>query len=65
MHVESYQWQIGLERILILPLAPCGFDTPYLGIIIDVVGPPSAEVCRKVANFPQVNDLSFTNPWVA
>src|SRR3954468_17274879 len=32
MHVESYQWQIGLERILILPLAPCGFDTPYLSL---------------------------------
>ena len=30
MYVESYQWQIGLERILILPLAPCGFDTPFL-----------------------------------
>src|SRR3954465_5479768 len=30
--VESYQWQIGLERILILPLAPCGFDTPYLSL---------------------------------
>ena len=29
MYVESYQWQIGLERILILPLAPYGFDTPY------------------------------------
>ena len=28
MYVESYQWQIGLEKILILPLAPCGFDTP-------------------------------------
>ena len=25
-------WQIGLERILILPLAPCGFDTPYLSL---------------------------------
>ena len=22
----------GLERILILPLAPCGFDTPYLSL---------------------------------
>ena len=32
VHVESYQWQIGLERILILPLAPCGFDTPYLSL---------------------------------
>ena len=32
MYVESYQWQIGLERILILPLAPCGFDTPYLSL---------------------------------
>ena len=32
MHVESYQWQIGLERILIVPLAPCGFDTPYLSL---------------------------------
>ena len=32
MYVESYQWQIGLERILILPLALCGFDTPYLSL---------------------------------
>ena len=32
MYIESYQWQIGLERILILPLAPCGFDTPYLSL---------------------------------
>ena len=32
MYVESYQWQIGLERILILPLAACGFDTPYLSL---------------------------------
>ena len=32
MYVESYQWQIGLERISILPLAPCGFDTPYLSL---------------------------------
>ena len=32
VHVESYQWQIGLEGILILPLAPCGFDTPYLSL---------------------------------
>ena len=32
MYVESYQWQIGLERILILPLTPCGFDTPYLSL---------------------------------
>ena len=29
---QSYHWQIGLERILILPLAPCGFDTPYLSL---------------------------------
>ena len=29
---ESYHWLIGLERILILPLAPCGFDTPYLSL---------------------------------
>ena len=32
VYVESYQWQIGLERILILPLDPCGFDTPYLSL---------------------------------
>ena len=32
MYVESYQWLMGLERILILPLAPCGFDTPYLSL---------------------------------
>ena len=32
VYVGSYEWQIGLERILILPLAPCGFDTPYLSL---------------------------------
>ena len=32
VYVELYQWQIGLEIILILPLAPCGFDTPYLSL---------------------------------
>ena len=31
-------------------------------LLVDVVGPPSAEVCRIVANFPQVDDLSFINP---
>ncbi|SPT21052.1 unnamed protein product [Triticum aestivum] len=27
------------------------------------VGPPSAEFCRTVTNFPQVDDLRFINPW--
>ena len=27
--------------------------------LVDVVGPPSAEFCRTVANFPQVDDLRF------
>ena len=31
-------------------------------LLVDVVGPPSAEVCRTVANFPQVDDLRFINP---
>ena len=35
------------------------------GRYIDVVGPPSAEVCRTVANFSQVDDLRFINPWEA
>ena len=30
-------------------------------LLVDVVGPPSAEVCRTVANFPQVDDLRFIN----
>ena len=34
-------------------------------LLVDVVGPPSAEVCRTVANFPQVDDLRFINPWEA
>ena len=29
---------------------------------VDVVGPASAQVCRTVANFPQVDDLRFINP---
>ena len=32
-------------------------------LLVDVVGPPSAEVCRIVGNFPQVDDLRFINPW--
>ena len=32
MYIELYQWQIGLERILTLPLDPCGFDTPCLSL---------------------------------
>ena len=31
-------------------------------LLVDVVGPPSAEICRTVANFPQVDDLRFINP---
>ena len=31
----------------------------------DIVGPPNAEVCRTVANFPQVDDLRFINLWEA
>ena len=31
-------------------------------LLVDVVGPPSAEVCRTIANFPQVDDLRFINP---
>ena len=27
------------------------------------VGPPSAEFCRTVAIFPQLDDLRFNNPW--
>ena len=34
-------------------------------LLVDVVGPPSAEVCRTVANFAQVDDLRFINPWEA
>ena len=34
-------------------------------LLVDVVGPPSAEVCRTVANFSQVDDLRFINPWEA
>ena len=35
----------------------------YNLLLVDVVGPPSAEICRIVANFPQVDDLRFINPW--
>ena len=31
-------------------------------LLVDVVGPPSAQVCRTVANFPQVDYLWFINP---
>ena len=32
-------------------------------LLVDVVGPPSAEFCRTATNFPQVDDLRFINPW--
>ena len=34
-------------------------------LLVDVVGPPSAEFCRIVANFPQEDDLRFINLWEA
>ena len=34
-------------------------------LLVDVVGPSSAEVCRTLANFPQVDDLRIINPWEA
>ena len=34
-------------------------------LLVDFVGPPSAKVCRTVANFPQMDDLRFINPWEA
>ena len=62
MHVESYQWQIGLERILILPLAPCGFDTPYLslpplGIAMMIPYTWGLSVCQLY-----VDDIIFGSP---
>ena len=36
---------------------------PIIHILVDLVGPPSAEFCRTAANFPQVDDLRFINPW--
>lgn len=32
-------------------------------ILVDIVGPPSAEFCRITTNFPQVDDLRFINLW--
>ena len=34
-------------------------------LLVDVVGAASAQVPRTVANFPQVDDLRFINPWEA
>ena len=31
----------------------------HASILVDDVGPPSAEVCRTTTNFPQVDDLRF------
>jgi len=31
----------------------------HASTLVDYVGPPSAEVCRTAANFPQVDDLRF------
>jgi hypothetical protein len=32
-------------------------------ILVDFVGPPSAEFCRIAENFPQMDDLRFINLW--
>jgi hypothetical protein len=41
-----------------------GADVYYATfLLVDVVGPARAEFCRTVANFPQVDDLRFINPW--
>ena len=45
-------------------ISVCMMSTMQL-LLVDIVGPPSAEVCRTVANFPQVDDLRFINPWEA
>ena len=31
----------------------------HASILVDYVGPPSAEVCRTAANFPLVDNLRF------
>ena len=67
--------EIFLSNVLQIYLSfyPGGIDNPsymldcdvYYAtfLLVDVVGPPSAEFCRTVANFPQVVDLRFINPW--
>ena len=53
---------------------PCALVSPFTLpawcllhnlLLIDVVGSASAQVCRTVSNFPQVDDLRFINPWEA
>ena len=61
---------IVLLRILVVLLAPyykvfhdpCSMMSTAQLFFVDVVGPASAQVCRTVENFPQVDDLSFINP---
>src|SRR3990170_7011751 len=64
VYVESYQWQIGLERILILPLAPCGFDTPYLSLPplrIATMIPCTWGLSRLIQDQTDMHKLSL--PW--
>ena len=46
-----------------LPTSIIYLKRPLELLHMDLFGPPSAEVCRTVANFPQVHDLRFINPW--
>ena len=43
-----------------------GPDVYYATLFLQTrAGPPSAEFCRTIAIFPQVDDLRFINPWEA
>ena len=51
-------WTTGLDRM--------SDDVYYATFFLyTCVGPPSAEFCRTVANFLQLDDLRFINPWEA
>ena len=55
-------WTVALPQILCQLHDRAKWCLLHNLLLVDVVGPPSAEVCRTVANFPQVDDLRFINP---
>ena len=55
--------QIRLERILILPLAPCGFETPYLSLpplgIATMIPCTWGLLCSFLAPLPGSNSVGL------
>jgi hypothetical protein len=45
-------WNLGLEFEEVIDLLVCSVMSTHASVLVDSVGPPSAEVCRTAASFP-------------